>query len=125
MEYLPEEEFVAYYDLLSDFRFGGFRVLGDLLCDINDENTAQDRKHLLRETDSAAFTTMMQAFVDQPFANYRETVVAKCRELLNGIVRPNLAVRYIVALGKRDLLWELLLDQIEKNVLRREVDHAE
>jgi len=121
----PEAEFAVYYDLLSDFRFGGFRILGDLVCDIDDENTAQDRKHLLHETDSAAFTTMMQVFVDQSFANYRETVAAKCRELLNSIVRPNLAVRYVVALGKRDLLWELLIDQIEKNVLRREADYAE
>jgi len=118
VEYLPEEEFAVYYDLLSDFRFGGFRVLGDLVCDIDDENTTQGRKHLLREADSPNFTAMMQAFVDRPFAHYREFVAAKCRKLLNGIVRPDLAVRYVVALGKRDLLWELLIDQIEKNVLR-------
>lgn len=36
LEQLPETEFAAYYDLLSDFRFGGFRVLGDLVCDIDD-----------------------------------------------------------------------------------------
>ena len=125
LEQLPETEFAAYYDLLSDFRFGGFRVLGDLVCDIDDENAAQDRKHLLRATDSPAFTAMMQAFIGQPFANYRETVAVRCRKLLDGIVRPSLAVRYVVAVGKRDLLWELLIDQIEKNVLRREVDHAE
>ena len=125
LEQLPEAEFAACYDLLSDFHFGGFRVLGDLICDIDDENTAQDRKHLLRETDSPAFIAMMQTFIDQPFANYRDTVAARCRKLLDGIVRPALAVRYVVADGKRDLLWELLIDQIEKNVLRREVDYAE
>ena len=68
---------------------------------------------------------MMQAFIDKPFANYRDTVAVRCRKLLDGIVRPSLAVRYVVAVGKRDLLWELLIDQIEKNVLRREVDYAE
>jgi len=125
LEYLPEGEFAVYYDLLSDFRFGGFRVFGGLVCDIDDENTALGRKHLLRNADSPSFTAMMQAFIDQPFANYRETVAAKCRELLGKIVRPDLAVRYVVALGKRDLLWALLIDQIEKNVLRREADHAE
>ena len=31
--------------------------------------------------------------------------------------------RYVVALGKRDLLWDLLLDVLEPNVL--EVRHAE
>ena len=125
LEQLSETEFADHYDLLSDFRFGGFRVLGDLICDIDDENMVQDRKHLLRAADSPAFTAMMQAFIDQPFANYRDTVAVRCRKLLDRIVRPSLAVRYVVAVEKRDLLWELLIDQIEKNVLRREVDHAE
>ena len=44
-------------------------------------------------------------------------VMAKCRELLTAIVRPTLAVRYVVALGRRDLLWDLLPEYIEKNVL--------
>ena len=34
-----------------------------------------------------------------------------------------MAVRYVVALGKRDMLWDLLLDVLEPNVL--EVRHAE
>lgn len=33
---------MEYYDLLSDFRHGGFRVLGDLVCDIDDENNRLD-----------------------------------------------------------------------------------
>ena len=99
--------------------------MGDLVCNIDDENTAQDRTHLLREADSSAFVAMMQAFIDRPFTNYRDNVAVRCRKLLDGIVRPALAVRYVVAAGKRDLLWELLIDQIEKNVLRREADYAE
>ena len=46
-----------------------------------------------------------------------------CRKLLNKIVRPSLAVPYVVALGKRNLLWDLLPDHIEEHV--QEVDHAE
>lgn len=99
--------------------------MGDLVCDIDDENTAQDRKHLLQEADSPVFVSLMQSFINRPFTNYRDTVAVRCRKLLDGIVRPALAVRYVVAAGKRNLLWELLIDQIEKTVLRREVDHAE
>ena len=67
---------------------------------------------------------MMKAYMEHSFsADYKEPVSKKCRELLNKIVRPSIAVQYVVALGKRDLLWELLLDQIEKNVL--EVSYAE
>lgn len=99
--------------------------MGDLVCNIDAENTAQDRTHLLREADSSAFVAMMQAFIDRPFTNYRDTVAVRCRKLLDGIVRPALAVRYVVAAGKRDLLWELLIDQVEKTVLRQEADYAE
>lgn len=55
--------------------------------------------------------------------SYRDSVPEKCRELLDGIVKPVTAVRYVVALGKRGLLWELLPDAVLSNVL--EVRHAE
>ena len=46
-----------------------------------------------------------------------------CRKLLDKIVRPSLAVPYVVALGKRNLLWDLLPDHIEEHIL--EMDHTE
>ena len=116
---LPEAE--DYYDLLSDFRHGGYRILGDLVCDVDDENTARERKYLYRETDSAAFTAMMRAYAEKPLSEtYRAAVSRECRRLLKRIVRPGLAIQYVVALGKRDLLWDLLIDQIESNVLVKE-----
>ena len=117
--WLPEAEFVPWYDLLCDFRFGGYRVLGDVVCDVDDENAASDHRKLFRESDTPNFTAMMGAYTQHPFArNYRETIAEKCRELLNGIVKPKFAVLYVVALGKRKLLWELLPDQIERYVVR-------
>lgn len=117
-EWLTEPEFEDIYDLLTDFRFGGYRILGDIVCDIEDENTGREKKQLFRESDSEAFTAMMRAFADKSASrSYRDAVTAKCRELLTAIVRPALAVRYVVALGRRDLLWELLPEYIEKNVL--------
>ena len=115
-EWLPEFEDI--YDLLTDFRFGGYRILGDIVCDMEDENTGRAKKQLFRESDSKAFTAMMRAFADKSASrSYRDAVTAKCRELLTTIVRPTLAVRYVVALGRRDLLWDLLPEHIEKNVL--------
>lgn len=115
-EWLPEFEDI--YDLLTDFRLGGYRILGDIVCDMEDENTNREKKQLFRESDSKAFTAMMKAFADKSASqSYRDAVTAKCRELLTAIVRPALAVRYVVALGRRDLLWELLPEYIEKNVL--------
>lgn len=117
--WLPEAEFVPWYDLLCDFRFSGYRVLGDVVCDVDNENDTSDHRKLFREGDTPNFTAMMGAYTQHPFArNYRETVAEKCRELLDGIVKPKFAVLYVVALGKRKLLWELLPDQIERHVVR-------
>lgn len=121
--YLPELE--NYHELFADFRHGGYRVIGDLVCDIDDENRSTDRKKYLRDTDSATFHQMMNAHLEQPLRHdYREVAASKCRELLDRVVRSRLAVQYVVALGKRDLLWELLIDHIEENVLKEE-PHAE
>ena len=109
---------------VPDFRCGGYRVLGDLLSDIAEENSAEDRKQMIRPGDSPAFGELMRAYLEKRASqNYRDAVSARCRELLEDIVKPIMAVRYVVALGKRDLLWDLLLDVLEPNVL--EVRHAE
>lgn len=122
LEWLPE--FEELFDLLADFRFGGYRVLWDILLDIDQENTAQDRKRLNRDGDSPAFAAMMEAYQKKTASqSYRDAVSAKCRELLDAVVKPVTAVRYVVALGKRGLLWELLPDAVLPNVL--EVRHAE
>ena len=104
-DYLPEYE--ENFDLLVDFRFGGYRVLGDLICDIDDENNASERKKLLRSNDSKEFTEMMQA----------QAVAVACRGLMDKIIKPKKVVPYVVALGKRDLLWELLPNAVFSHVL--------
>ncbi len=98
-------------------------VLGDVAGDIDDANNGADRKQLHRVGDSERFAAMMQAYIDYPRVKYyRDAVAKECRELLKGIVNLNAAVRYIVALGKRDLLWDLLPDLIEKHVIAVEED---
>lgn len=101
------------------FALAGIGCWGDVVCDVDDENAASDHRKLFWESDTPNFTAMMGAYTQHPFArNYRETIAEKCRELLNGIVKPKVAVLYVVALGKRNLLWELLPDQIERHVVR-------
>ena len=79
--------------------------MSDLICDIDDENTARDRKQLIWDGDSPTFVSLMEACQNKSGAQtYREAVSVRCRELLDGIVKPMTAVRYVVALGKRDLL---------------------
>lgn len=120
--WLPE--FEDLFDLFSDFRNGGYRILCDLLCDIFQENEQQKKRQLHRPGDSPVFDDLMDAYLGtRNSQHYKESVSARCRELLNEIVRPQTAVHYVEALGKRNLLWDLLLDALEPNVL--EVRHAE
>lgn len=122
LEWLPETDFADRYDLFSDFRSSGFKLLGDLVCDIDDENAAHERKALHRETDSAAFNSMMNAYTEKTFSGHDcEAVAEACRIQLDRIVGPVLAVQYVTALGKRKLLFELLPDAIEETLL--EVRH--
>ena len=94
-----------------------------MVGDIDDANPGSDRKQLHRVGDSEAFAAMMQAYIDHPRAKYyRDAVARECRNLMKEIVNLNLAVKYIVALGKRDLLWELVPELIEKNVLEVKED---
>lgn len=118
VRWLPGSDFEEWYDLLTDFRHYGFHVLGDVVGDIDDANNGADRKQLHRVGDSEAFAAMMQSYIDHPRSKYyREVVARECRALLRDIVGLNHAVRYIVTLGRRDLLWDLVPEQIEKNVL--------
>ena len=93
-------------------------MLGDLICDIDDENNATERKKLLRSNDSKEFTEMMQAYLNKSHEqSYRQAVAGACRALMDKIIKPKKAVPYVVALGKRDLLWELLPDAVYTHVL--------
>ena len=93
-------------------------MLGDLICDIDDENNATERKKLLRSNDSKEFTEMMQSYLNKSHTqSYRQVVAVACRALMDKIIKPKKAVPYVVALGKRDLLWELLPDAVYSHVL--------
>ena len=116
-EWLPELE--RYYPLFSDFRFGGYRVLIDLIADIDDENNLTDRKCLIRDVDSANFRQLMETYLNKSVnVYYRDAVAAECRKLIEAVMKADEAVRYIVALGKRKVLFDLLYDRIEKHVRR-------
>ena len=61
---------------------------------------------------------MMQAYIGKSHAqSYKQAVALKCRVLMDKITKPKKAVLYVVALGKRDLLWELLPDAVYSHVL--------
>ena len=113
-EYLPEEAFRAYDGLFSDFRMGGYRVLGDIICDIDSENKNADKNKLHYKNDTPEMTAMIDAYDNRlPGVDYREAVATACRLCLAKITPPFQAIRYAEALDRRDFIFDVLLEEAE------------
>ncbi len=118
-QYLTEE-FADYFDLLTDFRCSGYRILGDLACDCMDAYRLEDQRKLNREQDSPAMTAMLTAYLISG-TDFKTTVAKECRRQLETTVKPDEAVKYAVAIKDKDFLWDVLYDKIYDHVKRVEV----
>lgn len=113
-EYLPEETFWAYDGLFSDFRMGGYRVFGDIICDIDDANRQADKAKLHYKHDTPEMTAMIDAYNNRlPGVDYREAVAETCRICLAKITPPFQAIRYAEAMDRRDFIFDVLLEEAE------------
>ena len=113
-EYLPEEGFREYDDLFSDFRMGGYRVLGDIICDIDSGNKNADKNKLHYKNDSEAMTAMIDSYINRaPGTDYREAVSTACRLCLAKITPPFQGIRYAEAMERRDFIFDVLLEEAE------------
>ena len=113
-EYLPEEAFRAYDGLFSDFRMGGYRVLGDIICDIDDADRQADKAKLHYKHDTPEMTAMIDAYhIRLPGVDYREAVATACRLCLAKITPPFQAIRYAEAMDRRDFIFDVLLEEAE------------
>ena len=120
--YLPGSEFVKHFDLLCDFRNGGYRILGHLVGDCLAAFKEKARKELHDPQDSPAMTAMLNAYKNKASGADFETVVAlECREQLEKMMEPGQAVKYAVALNLQDFLWDVLYDVILPYVRKQEV----
>ena len=123
--HFPNADFYKYYDLLCNFRHGGFRLLGDIICDIDDENKSEKRKELHKEEDREELTSMLNGYLHKPPAeSFRDAVIRTSLSLIEKRMKPSEAVPYVVALGKRNFMWDVLCDYVEETVLRKEESHA-
>lgn len=113
-EYLPEEAFRAYDGLFLDFRMGGYRVLGDIICDIDDANRLADKSKLHYKHDTPEMTAMIDAYNNRiPGTDYREAVAETCRVCIAKITPPFQAIRYAEAMDRRDFIFDVLLEEAE------------
>ena len=110
-EHLPGDIVDAYGELLCDFRAGGYRILGDLLLDVERENRLQASRQLHRAGDTEQMAEMLESYENKTAQeSYREAAARGCRRYLERHIQPKLAVQCAAALGKRGFLWDVLLD---------------
>ena len=100
-EHLPADIVDAFGELLCDFRAGGYRILGDLLLDVERENRLQASRQLHRAGDSEQMEEMLESYENKTVRQYLERHI-----------QPKLAVQCAAALGKRGFLWDVLLDAV-------------
>lgn len=112
-EHLPGDIADAYGELLCDFRAGGYRILGDLLLDVERENRLETSRQLHRVGDSEQMEEMLESYENKTAQeSYREAAARGCRHYLERHIQPKLAVQCAAALGKRSFLWDVLLDAV-------------
>ncbi len=112
-EHLPADLVDAYGGLLCDFRAGGYRILGDLLLDVERENRLETSRQLHREGDSEQMEEMLESYENKTAQeSYWEAAARGCRRYLERHIQPKLAVQCAAALGKRSFLWDVLLDAV-------------
>ena len=115
IKHLPEAEYREYYDIFADFRFGGYKLLPDIITEIRNYNIATGASAMHRPDDSEALTEIIDAYLNNPVGNYRETVSAVAAKIIEThVISLNASVKYIVALGKRDFLYDAYYKHITR-----------
>lgn len=110
-DHMPAES-IRYWDLFSDFRCGGYRLLPDIICDFDDLYSEKESRNrmMLKKGDSKDLQWLLLD-IDRD-GNYQETLIRRCRSILNpidgkGRMDAHDVVKYAVALGKRQFALEI------------------
>ncbi len=115
IKYLPETEYREYYDIFADFRFGGYKLLPDIITETRNYNISANASAMQYPNDSEELTLMVKAYLRNPVGNYRETVSKEAARIIEThVISFNASVKYIVALGKRDFLYDAYYRHINR-----------
>ena len=112
-------------DLFADFRSGGFRVLLDVISDIDDMHLFEERKgNVVRnDTKSELINLIIDRYARNGAADYRETAAEGAMICLAQHIFKDesydTALRCAIALGERDFALEVLPEAVEKCAVKK------
>lgn len=68
---------------------------------------------------------MLDGYLNKPPAEpFRDAVIRTCLALIEKKMKPGEAIPYVVALGKRSFMWDVLCEYVEDTVLKKGESHA-
>ena len=121
---LPYERY-DMLDVFADFRCDGFRVLMDIIGDIDDMYLYEERKRnvVRNDTNSELINRIMTRYARFGNRDYHEEAATASYSFIKehefADSSPDTALRCIVALGRRDFALEVLPDMVEKCAIRK------
>ena len=115
-----------YLDIFCDFRNGGYRIVGDIICDLDDMYRKMEiqKSASKQKGDSKDLQTLLSGITAR--ADYKEQIIRNCLNIIhpaNGKNRLDYVevVKCAVALGKRQFALEVL----PSVVLEQAIDNSE
>lgn len=110
---LPQHYDEEALDLFCDFRCGGYRLLGDVICDLDDLYRKEGvKKSVIRKDDGADLKKLLRRVMES--ADAEQTIRRNCMTILHPLDRRETkidlgdALKCAVALGERQFALEVL-----------------
>lgn len=101
-----------YRELFCDFRHSGYRILGDIICDLDDMYRAKEIVDHVKHQDDGKDLNALLSNVYQT-GDYRKSVVSNCLNLMTSHIKGaenldlNEVLKCAVALGERQFALEV------------------
>ena len=131
----PSDRLVATYEIISgmidydyrelfcDFRHSGYRILGDIICDLDDMYRAKEiADHIKRQDDDKDLNALLSN--TNQTGDYRKTVVSNCINLMTSHIKGaekfdlNEVLKCAAALGERQFALEVMPSVVQDNCRR-------
>ena len=102
-----------YRELFCDFRHSGYRILGDIICDLDDMYRAKEiADHVKHQDDGKDLKALLSR--TKGSGDYRKTIVSNCINLMTSHIKGaekfdlNEVLKCAVALGERQFALEVM-----------------
>ena len=119
-----------YLDVFCDFRNGGYRIVGDIICDFDDmyRKMGMQKNFAKQKGDSKDLQMLLSGITAS--TDYKEQIIRNCLNIIHPANRKNClnyveVVKCAVALGKRQFALEVLPHTVLEQALDRSHLYAE